>query len=214
MRVVLVILNVVLAVAYPLAIWWALTHRSPRTVGLIALGIAVPLIAFRAIRADRAHLGPVLRLPLSVLALLLVGTLLDDPRFFLAMPVLISLALLVQFAASLRGQMPMIERFARMQEPDLGEGPQGEAKRRHCRQVTVAWCVFFVLNGAIAAALALAGSTRIWAIYTGGIAYALMGCMFAGEYVLRKARFREYGRGPHDRLLRHLLPPPVAAEDR
>ena len=206
MKVLLGILNVVLAVTYPVAIWWALTHRSPRTVGLVALGIAVPFLALRVARADRAHLGPVLRLPLSVLALLLTGTLLEDARFFLVMPVLISLALLVQFAASLRG-MPIVERFARMQDPHLAEGPDGPAKQRHCRQVTQAWCVFFVLNGLVAGVLAFAAPTRIWAIYSGGVAYALMGAMFAGEYVLRKARFREYGRGPQDWLLRRVFPP-------
>jgi uncharacterized membrane protein len=202
-RVVLAVVNGVLAVAYPVAIWWALTHRSPRTVGLVALAIIVPLVAIRVARADRTHLWPVLRVPLSVMALLLAGTLLEDPLFFLILPVLISLALLAQFAASLRGEMPIIERFARMQEPALSP-----AKQTHCRQVTVAWCVFFVLNAMVCAALALWAPTRWWAIYAGGIAYGLMGSMFVGEYVLRKARFRDYGRGPHDRLLARLFPPP------
>lgn len=207
MKVFLGILNAVLAVAYPVALWWALTHRSPRTVGLVALSIVVPLVGLRVLRADRRHLWPVLRLPLTVMALLLTGTLLNEPLFFLLLPVLINLALLVQFALSLKGEMPIIERFARMQEPALGEGPDGPRKQAHCRQVTLAWCVFFVLNGAVCAALAFAAPTRWWAIYTGGIAYALMGVMFAGEYILRKARFRDYGRGPHDRLLALLWPP-------
>ena len=124
------------------------------------------------------------------------------------LPVLINLALLVQFAASLRGEMPIVERFARMQDPGLAEGPRGPARQAHCRQVTVAWCVFFVLNGVACAVLAFVAPTRWWAIYTGGIAYALMGGMFAGEYILRKARFREYGPWPQDRLLALLLPPP------
>ena len=102
---------------------------------------------------------------------------------------------------------PIVERFARMQDPHLAAGPDGPAKQRHCRQVTQAWCVFFVLNGLVAGVLAFAAPTRVWAIYSGGVAYALMGAMFAGEYVLRKARFREYGRGPQDWLLRRVFPP-------
>lgn len=214
MKVLLAIVNGVLAVAYPVAVWWALTHRSPRTVGLVALAIVVPLFGLYVLRADRRHLWPVLRLPLSVLALLLTGTLLNEPLFFLLLPVLISTALLVQFALSLRGEMPIIERFARMQEPDLDEGPKGPRKLAHCRQVTVAWCVFFILNGGVAAVLAFTAPTRWWAIYAGGIAYGLMFLMFAAEYIVRKARFRDYGKGPHDRLLARLWPAESEGEGR
>jgi uncharacterized membrane protein len=71
--------------------------------------------------------------------------------------------------------------------------------------------VFFVVNAAVAAALALLEMTAWWALYTGGIAYAAMGMMFGVEYVVRQYRFRNYGRGPHDRLLAVLFPPRTAA---
>jgi len=214
LKVFLAIVNGVLAVTYPIAIWWALTHRSPRTVGLVALAIVIPLLGLRVLRADRKHLWPVLRMPLTIMALLLTGTLLNEPLFFLLLPVLISAVLLLQFALSLRGEMPIIERFARLQEPDLGEGPNGPRKLAHCRQVTIGWCVFFVLNGAVCGVLAFAAPTRWWAIYAGGIAYGLMFLMFVGEYILRKARFRDYGKGPHDRLLALLWPADAEGEGR
>ncbi len=199
--VIAAVANVVLAVVYPLAIWWSLTHLSPRVVGLVALAIVVPTLALRFRKAERANLVAVLRVPLVVLAVLLLGVITDDARFVLFMPVLINGALLLTFAASLR-TVPMIERFARMQDPSLTQD-----KQRHCRQVTQAWIVFFALNAATAAALALFAPLAWWAAYNGAIAYALMGTMFAGEYVLRKARFREYGRGPQDWLLSKLFPP-------
>lgn len=202
MRVALAILNVVLAIVYPLAIWWSLTHFSPRLVGLLALAVVVPLLALRFRRAERAHLVALLRVPLVVMTVLLLGVATDDVRFVLAMPVLINGALLLTFAGSLRGPMPIIERFARMQEPTLSD-----AQRAHCRQATWAWVAFFGLNATVAGALALAAPVAWWAAYNGGIAYGLMGLMFAGEYVVRKARFRDYGRGPHDRLLAKLFPP-------
>lgn len=208
MRVVATVLSTILAVAYPVAVFYALTHYSPRVVGLLGLGILIPLFALRFYRSDRAHLWAVLRVPLTVLTLLLLGVLFDDQRFVLAMPALISLALLGTFGASLRGEMPLVERFARMQEDHLDEG-----QIAHCRQTTIAWCVFFVVNGAIAAALALLGETGLWAVYTGGIAYGLMGLMFVAEYVIRQYRFRRYGRGPHDRLLALIFPAPEAKSD-
>jgi uncharacterized membrane protein len=38
----------------------------------------------------------------------------------------------------------------------------------------------------MAAWTALCASDKIWAIYNGAIAYGLMGCMFAGEWLYRK----------------------------
>jgi uncharacterized membrane protein len=69
----------------------------------------------------------------------------------------------------------------------------------------VRWCVFFVLNGGVALALALLADVRSWATYTGGIAYALMGGMFTAEFLERRYRFREYGKGPLDRLMSRVL---------
>ncbi|MFK8001465.1 MAG: hypothetical protein AB8H86_17850 [Polyangiales bacterium] len=203
MRVAIHVLNAVLTVAYPLAVWWSLTHFSPRMTGLVVLGLLVPLMALRLWRTKREHMWPVLRLPLGVMALILVGVASNNALYIKAMPVLISVALLVAFGASLRGEMPMVERFARLQDPDLTP-----VKQEHCRRVTIVWCAFFVFNGASAALLALFAPVSWWATYTGGIAYALMGVLFAGEYIIRKARFREYSRAPHDRLLAKLFPPP------
>ncbi len=206
MRILLTIVNAVLAVVYPVAIWWSLTHYSTRVVGLVALGVVVPAMLLRAVwpggkKARREDVVAALRVPLVVMSLLLLGVVTNDPRFVFAMPVLVSLSLLAVFASSLR-TVPMIERFARMHDPELAP-----AKQRHCRQATIAWCVFFVINALVAGVLAFTGPVFVWAAYTGGIAYGLMGMLFAGEYIVRKARFREYGRMPHDLLLRRLFPP-------
>ena len=72
--------------------------------------------------------------------------------------------------------------------------------------MTVAWCAFLLLNGAVIASLAFAGSEAAWATYTGVVSYVLVGAMFAGEYVVRKALFREYGTAIHDRVLEKVFP--------
>lgn len=203
MRVVGAVVNVVLVILYPVAIWWSLAHYSARMVGVIALAILVPTVASRFRRTDRANLLTVLRIPLLVMALLLAGVAFDHPLFVLALPVLVSFGLLVTFGATLLGDGPtMVERFARLQEPELND-----AKVAHCRQATVAWVVFFAFNGAVAALLALLDQRFLWALYTSAIAYALMGLLLSVEYVLRRYRFRDYGRGPHDRALARLWPP-------
>ena len=170
--------------------------------GLIALVVPTALYRFR--RAKREDLVAVLRIPVVITVVVGAGALFDDQRFVLAMPVLVNLGLLLTFGTSLRG-VPMIERFARMhvQGEELSE-----ARVAHCRQATWAWAVFFALNAAVAAALGWDPAyTRIWAAYNGGIAYALMGLLFAGEYMLRRYRFRIYGGGLPDRFFRRIFPP-------
>ena len=205
MRPLMAVVNVVLLAVYPLGVWWSLTHVSSRTVGLVLMALIVPLLLVR-LRNGREHFWPLMRLVLSVVGLLLLAVVFDDARFVLALPVLINVALLVQFASSLRGPMPIVERFARMQDGELTP-----PKVAHCRQATVAWSVFFALNAAACAALAMWAPVAIWAGYTGGLAYGLMFLMFAGEYIIRKARFREFSSMPHDRLLAKLFPPPEQA---
>lgn len=185
LKVAGIVVNAILVVAYPLAIFWGLTHFSGRSVSLFVLALVVPALAWRFRKTERATLASMIRLPVAILALLTLGAVLDDARFVLAMPVLVNAVLLLEFAGTLRaGATPMIERFARMQEPELSE-----EKQRHCRAWTVAWCVFFVANGATAAALALCAPIWWWTVYTGGVAYALMGVLFAVERVQRRVRF-------------------------
>lgn len=202
------IVNGTLVGLYPVAVWIGLSYLSARAVGLVVIAFVVPMLALRLRRADRTTFWAILRIPLAILGLMALGVVLDDARFVLAMPVLVNLVLLATFGASLApAAMPMIERFARMQDPELDA-----ARRAHCRQFTWVWSVFFVLNGATAATLALAAPLSWWASYTGLVAYVLMGHLFAVEYVVRKARFREYGSGPHDRLLARLFPPGGSVE--
>lgn len=199
----LAVLNGTLAGLYPVAVWVGLSYLGTRAVGLLVIAFVVPMLAIRLRRADRASFWAILRIPLAILALVGLGVVLDDARYVLAMPVLINAVLLATFGASLApGAMPMIERFARMQDPAL-DAP----KAAHCRQFTWVWCAFFVMNGGTAATLALAAPLSWWATYTGLLAYGLMGLLFTLEYVVRKARFREYGPWPHDRALARLFPP-------
>ncbi|MCA9690113.1 MAG: hypothetical protein KC636_10930 [Myxococcales bacterium] len=198
------VLGAILTATYPLAVYIGLTRFSARGLGLVLLVALVPGLALRIGSIDRArlsaHLWPVLRVPLSVAAIVAVAALLDERQLFLWLPVLINLMLLGQFAASLRAEVSMIERFARLADPELPEG--GVA---YCRKVTVVWCGFFLVNGAIAGILALTAPIAWWALYTGAIAYGLIGLLFAGEFVVRRAIFRRFGDTLPDRVLAALI---------
>ena len=201
--VFLAFLNGTLLGLYPVAVWMGLTYLSTRTVGILVLALVTPIAALRLRGADRTTFWSVLRIPLVIMSLIVLGIVLDDPRYVLAMPVLINLTLLITFGATLIGHaMPMIERFARMQDPNLSA-----AQAAHCRQFTGVWVGFFVVNGSIALLLGLFAPLAWWATYTGLIAYILMGLLFALEYIVRKARFRDYGESLRDRMLARVFPP-------
>ncbi|WP_035056705.1 hypothetical protein [Andreprevotia chitinilytica] len=100
-------------------------------------------------------------------------------------PVLVNAGLLAVFAASLHAPQTVIERLARLREPDLPESGV-----RYTRKVTQAWCVFFTANGLIALATVFA-PPKIWALYNGLIAYLLIGTMFGIEWLIRR-RVRQH----------------------
>jgi uncharacterized membrane protein len=165
------------SLAYPLA---ALLLARP-------LGPAAVTIAMAAVLLLRFVLGIGRRTPaamsvagLLVAAALLVATWINETLALRLYPALMNAAMLAAFLHTLWRPPSMIERFARLVEPDLP--PEGV---RYTRRVTGAWCVFFVVNGAIALWTALAASDEVWALYNGLIAYLLMGALAGGELLVR-----------------------------
>jgi len=65
----------------------------------------------------------------------------------------------------------------------------------YTRRVTQVWCGFFVLNGSVALVTALWASDATWALYNGLISYCLMGCLFAGEWLVRRKVKAGHGHG-------------------
>lgn len=169
--------------AYPIAAWYALTRAPPEAAGWLMLAAMAPrtwVLARRATAASRREIfGP----PVAIGVLVAASVVFDAPRYLLALPVLIAGTLLFAFARSLR-YTPMVEHYARLAQPDLTP-----AEIRHCRQATWAWCVFFILNGALSAWLAIEAEPATWALYTGLGSYLAMSVLFAVEYAVRVVRF-------------------------
>ena len=95
-------------------------------------------------------------------------------------PAMVSAAFLCIFGYSLLAPPSIIERMARGRGPELP--PFVVA---YTRRVTQVWCVYFLINGAIALGTALWAPAAIWSLYTGVISYVLMGLLFAAEYLVR-----------------------------
>lgn len=190
------ILSIVLGVlvfVYPFLVYLGLTRWSTRGVALFIAAWALIGLAWRS-RKRATNLTGLLPIPLSVVTLMVLSVVLDDRRFILAMPVLINIVFLAGFASTLRTDLPIIERFARMQHDDLNPG-----EIRYCRRLTWVWVGFFAANAMVCSGLALFAPLGWWALYTGLIAYFLIGLLFAVELFVRKARFKRFDDGWLDR---------------
>ncbi len=200
---VLAALQVVLLLAYPVLVFFGLSHLSPRAIGLLVIVLLLPGVV-RTWREKPAELKSTLGVPAAIAALMVLAMIFDDPRFVLVYPALVNAALLLQFGLSLRSR-PMIERFARLQVDDLSE-----REIAYCRAVTWFWCGFFVVNGGVCAGMALWAPRSWWALYTGLLSYLLLGLLMASEFTLRKYLFRRPAKNRLDRLFALVFPPESA----
>jgi len=195
-------LHTLLALTYPVLIYFALGVASPRVVALCALAFLAARLALVA-PAQLVTLARLARLPAVAFAgATLAAALWNDAASLLLTPALVSFALLLAFGLSFRRTETVIEIFARAQV-----GTLAPEERAYCRKVTAVWCAFFLGNGTVASQLAVAGSREAWALYTGCIAYVLLGLLFASEFVYRQWRFRRYVGAPTDVLFRRIFPP-------
>ncbi|QGX40306.1 hypothetical protein [Permianibacter aggregans] len=167
-----------LLLAYPVAVYFGLQWLSVRHVALVIIVLLLLRMTWmRQLRVLQGLQWPVL----GGVALVVLALLFDSKLALKLYPAMVNTVLLGWFLLTLYQGPPAIERFARLQDPDLAESGV-----RYTRTVTKVWCGFFILNGGIALATALLGSDFWWMLYNGLIAYVLMGVLFAGEWLVRQ----------------------------
>jgi len=193
--------STVLAVLSPFALYVALS-RGDSKVGALVLLVWVlcrsVLLLASATRAQRIAMAP---LPLLGLVSTVLNFATNDERFLLMLPSITQGSFALVFLLSLR-TTPLVEHFARMQKPDL---PPSHVA--YCRRVTVVWGVVLSVATLVGITLAFTASLTTWTIFTGAGSYAIVGILFAIEYVVRKYKFREYGPNLVDRSLARVFPP-------
>jgi uncharacterized membrane protein len=177
------------SIAYPLFAAFAVRIVGPLW---LAIGLCV-LLALRAALGARSEIPIALTGGLLfVAAAVALVTLYDRTLAVRLYPAFMSAAMAAAFGQTLLRGPTMIERFARILEPDLG--PAGV---RYARAVTWVWVGFFVINGALALFTAIYASWRIWALYNGVIAYIAMGALFAGECFIVRPRVKRATKDAH-----------------
>ncbi|MFB4392663.1 MULTISPECIES: hypothetical protein [unclassified Pseudomonas] len=162
-------------VLYPFAVHFGMAHFAPWQFAVLLGGLWLA----RALKTPR-HTHD-LCMAVAALAFCVLLGLSDSPQLLRWYPVLINAFMLVWFGSSLLHGMPVAERLARLREPQLPA--QGV---RYTRRVTQVWCLFFLVNGLIAAGLTLWAPLAWWTLYNGLLAYAAMGLLFVGEWLVRE----------------------------
>lgn len=169
------LLLLVISVCYPFLIYYGLQYWQPKYLTIIFLFLFLfRLQSPSSIRYEKIILG-------IILTILFAYTWLSNHALGIRLyPVFMNCMMLAAFGYSLLNPPTMIERFARMSEPNLP--PKAVA---YTRVVTKVWLVFFTVNLFFSLITAIFCSDKAWALYNGFVAYMLMGLLFLIEYLVR-----------------------------
>jgi uncharacterized membrane protein len=164
----------VVSLAYPVVVYLALGHVSPRWIALLLVALA---LARAWVTRESFWLGAA-----ALATVLAIASFLGDFWGPLKLyPALVNLVMFGLFAMSLWRGPTVVERLARLRETHFPP-----AAIAYTRRVTQVWCGFFVVNGLIAVATALWASAAVWALYNGLLSYAAMGLLMGGEWLVRR----------------------------
>lgn len=202
MKLVLGIVSALFLVASPWVLYWTLSQQQVGVAAVVLIAWVIVRTIPIVLSARREQRRAALQLPAIALVFAGLGWLSDNGVWLLVLPSANQASFGLAFLRSLSGT-PLIEHFARMVKPELGA-----AERAHCRRWTAIWGVYLIALAALGLVLARWATLAVWTIYVGVVSYALIAVLFAIEYVIRKIRFRDYGRNPLDWLLGKLFPGP------
>jgi len=175
----LTILSAMVLLAYPLAVYYGLSQWG---IGALA-GLLLILFVLRIIGGNQTRLRELKYIAwlsgaagifLTALALIF-----NSSSWFRYYPVIVNMLMFSLFFGSLWQKESMVERFARLQEPDLADFAVV-----YTRKVTKVWCLFFMINGS-AALITCFMPIAVWTLYNGLISYLLAGTLFACEWLFR-----------------------------
>lgn len=168
------IILVIATLAYPFLVYFGLTHFDSAVV----MFFVVAVLMLRGLTEKQGATKKVIFA--SALGVLIVAYFWGNQRGLKLYPVMVNGAMLLLFASSLYAKQSIVERLARLKEPDLPE-----TGVRYTRRVTQVWCVFFAANGFTALLTAFWASDEFWLFYNGFLAYVLIGLLAAVEWIVR-----------------------------
>ena len=177
------VVQVLLKLAYPALILCAWRWDTPRYVGCMLFAILwlQRWVGSGPVATSLRRLSAIDWTVVALLSCASAAIVATNSELLLRLyPSLVNLGLLIAFGATLVRGPSMIEKFARLGNPNLPA-----AAVRHTWRVTQVWCMFFAANGAFSAYTALSWSRANWSLYNGAIAYGLIGVLLVAEVIWR-----------------------------
>tara|TARA_R110001583_G_scaffold6499_9_gene32912 strand:+ start:6008 stop:6574 length:567 start_codon:yes stop_codon:yes gene_type:complete len=175
----LTIVSAIALLAYPFAVYYGLNQWGVSAVAVLL----VLLFVLRIFAGNQTRLRELKYIAwmsgFAGITLTLLAFFSKNSSWFTYYPVIVNILMFSLFLASLWQKESMIERFARLQDPELPEHAVF-----YTRTVTQVWCVFFIINGIISFSTSFMGMD-IWTLYNGLISYLLAGLLFACELAVR-----------------------------
>ncbi|MDD2759403.1 MAG: hypothetical protein PHH11_03800 [Methylomonas sp.] len=168
-----------LTIGYPFLVWFTLDYFQPGVLALMLAGVFLLRFALMGRNAPASAMTGY-GVAACVLFLLAISWI-NRVDGLLLYPVFVSLLFFVIFASSLLYPPPVIERLARLEDPELP--PKGVA---YTRKVTQAWSLFFLANAAVSLITVCYGDRWLWSLYNGFVFYLLMGLLMAVEMAVRR----------------------------
>ncbi|HDR1021715.1 TPA: hypothetical protein QB352_000960 [Pasteurella multocida] len=173
----------ILLVAYPFLIFFSLDRLPLNAIVtcLFVLFILRLLFVFREKKQINylkyfALLSAILGCVLTLFALVS-----QSEHSLLFYPVIMNVIGFLIFGFSLLYPPSIIELLARLIDKNFPEHAIP-----YTRNVTITWCMFFIINGSIALFTVLSNDLTLWTWYNGLISYILMGLLFIIEFCIRQ----------------------------
>jgi uncharacterized membrane protein len=199
-KVIMSVISTVFLIASPWVLYWTLSQQRVGFAAAVLIGWVILRTIPVLISARREQRIAALQLPAIALVFAALGWVSNNGTWLLVLPSATQATFGLAFLRSLSGT-PLIEHFARMVKPELSP-----AQLAHCRGWTKIWGIYLIVLAGIGLGLARWAALSVWTVYVGVLSYVLIGALFAVEYLIRKIRFRDYGRNPLDWLLGKLFP--------
>ena len=175
MRLTLQIVTSIVLLTYPLAVYFGLNYLPAGTIAMVLCLLLIMRLIVQQQQVKSMVIPVIVGIGLTAASVIA-----KRHDWLLYYPVVINIRMLALFAYSLKSGPSMIERLARLKEPDLPD----EATP-YLEKVTLIWCGLFVFNGTVALYTARYASLEIWTLYNGLIAYLLIGSLLGGEWLYR-----------------------------
>lgn len=180
------ILSAIVLFIYPFAIYFGLTHWGIQAIAPLLFALFFFRLVF--VKGKIQQLSWLIK-AIACVGILLISAswLLKQTQWLLYYPVAVSTIMLMLFSYSLINPPTIVERLARLSEPNLDDNG-----KRYTKHVTKVWCLFFIINGLIALFTCIYGDLKLWTLYNGAISYVLMAILMSGEWLVRKRVRKSY----------------------